>query len=46
MTEGVIQNSNPAAGLLEQYNVNNPSGSFLDQLRIFTRRVYQVQTGS
>lgn len=46
MTNGVIQNANPAANLSQQISVNNPSGSFLDQLRIFTRRVYQVQSGS
>lgn len=46
MTNGVIQNANPAAGLLPQINVNNPSGAFLDQIRLFTRRVYQVSAGS
>jgi hypothetical protein len=46
MTNGIIQNANPAAGLLPMINVNNPSGSYLDQLRVFTRRVYQVQAGS
>lgn len=46
MTQGIIQNANPAAGILTQFNVNNPSGSFLDELRIFTRRVYPVTTGN
>lgn len=46
MTNGIIQNSNPASGLLPMISVNNPSGSYLDQLRMFTRRVYQVNAGS
>ena len=46
MTNGVIQNSNPAAGLLPMISVNNPSGSYLDQLRMYTRRVYQVTAGN
>ena len=46
MTNGILQNSNPAAGLLPMISVNNPSGSYLDQLRVFTRRVYQVQQAS
>jgi hypothetical protein len=39
-TKGIIQNYNPAAGILPYFNVNNPSGAFLDRLRVFTRRVY------
>jgi hypothetical protein len=43
MTNGILQNANPANGLLPQVNVNNPSGVYLDQLRVFTRRIYTVQ---
>lgn len=43
MTNGVIQNSNPATGLLVRYDVNNPSGASLDALRVFTRRFYIAQ---
>lgn len=38
-TKGGLLNSNPAAGILLQLDVNNPSGSNLDQLRIYTRRL-------
>jgi len=40
--EGVLQNSNPAAGIQSQISVNNPSGAFLDQLRLYTRRIFNV----
>ncbi|MGA9071866.1 MAG: hypothetical protein WB424_16505 [Terracidiphilus sp.] len=43
MTNGLIRNSNLANSLSVQYNVNNPSGSYQDKLKIFTRRVYPVQ---
>jgi hypothetical protein len=39
-TNGTLNNANPAAGILAQFQVANPSGSNLDQLRIFTRRYY------
>lgn len=39
-TDGILQNSNAAAGLQAYYSVNNPSGSGLDQLRVYTRRVF------
>jgi hypothetical protein len=46
MSLGSLQNANPASGLLIELNVNNPSGTYLDQLRVFTRRYYTVQTGN
>jgi hypothetical protein len=39
-TCGSLRNSNAAAGLQHQFSVNNPSGAGLDQLRIYTRRVF------
>jgi hypothetical protein len=39
-TNGTLNNSNPAAGIQAQYQVANPSGSNLDQLRFYTRRFY------
>ena len=45
-TEGIIQNRNPAPGMLKWFDVNNPSGASLDQLLIFTRRVYAAQQAS
>jgi hypothetical protein len=45
MTNGVVQNANPAAGLMPIISVNNPSGSYQDQLRMFTRRIYTVAQG-
>jgi hypothetical protein len=42
MTNGVVQNANPAAGLLPMISVLNPSGAYADQLRMFTRRIYTV----
>jgi hypothetical protein len=39
-THGLLANSNAAAGLQHQFSVNNPSGAGLDQLRIYTRRVF------
>jgi len=39
-TKGLLVNSNPAAGLQARMSVNNPSGAGLDQLRVYTRRVY------
>lgn len=41
-THGLLQNSNPAAGMDLKFDVNNPSGSNLDQLRIYTRRVFAL----
>jgi len=46
MTNGVVQNANPAMGLLPMFSVNNPSGAYQDALRIFTRRIYTVAQGS
>jgi hypothetical protein len=37
---GTLNNSNPAAGIQAMYQVANPSGSNLDQLRFYTRRFY------
>ena len=39
-TNGTLNNANPAAGIALQFQVANPSGSNLDQLRIYTRRFY------
>lgn len=39
-TNGVLTNANPAAGLLTKFAVNNPSGAGLDNLLIYTRRVF------
>jgi hypothetical protein len=39
-TDGILQNSNAAAGMQAYYSVLNPSGSGLDQLRVYTRRVF------
>jgi hypothetical protein len=39
-TKGLLGNSNAAAGLQPQFSVLNPSGSGLDRLRVYTRRVY------
>lgn len=44
--EGMIQNSNDAGGLEPMISVLNPSGSYLDQINMFTRRVYTVSQGS
>jgi hypothetical protein len=38
-TKGVLGNSNPAAGIQAQFEVNNPSGSGQDRFRIYTRRI-------
>lgn len=35
-----LANSNAAAGLLHRFSVNNPSGAYLDRLRIYTRRAF------
>lgn len=43
-TDGILQNSNGAAGLQAFYSVLNPSGSGLDQLRVYTRRVYGLSS--
>jgi hypothetical protein len=37
---GTLNNSNPAAGIMAQFQVLNPSGTNLDQLRVYTRRFY------
>jgi hypothetical protein len=39
-TNGSLNNANPAAGIQAQFQVANPSGANLDQLRIYTRRFY------
>jgi hypothetical protein len=41
-THGLLQNSNPAAGIMAKFDVNNPSGAALDQLKFYTRRVYTL----
>jgi hypothetical protein len=41
-TNGLLLNSNPASGIAAQFDVNNISGANLDQLRIYTRRIYQL----
>jgi hypothetical protein len=41
-TKGMLQNSNAAAALQHRFAVNNPSGAGLDDLRIYTRRVYPL----
>jgi hypothetical protein len=41
-TEGLLQNSNAAAGLLAQFDVNNVSGANLDQIRFYTRRIFTL----
>jgi hypothetical protein len=41
-THGLLQNSNPAPGINVKYDVNNPSGANLDQLRVYTRRVFSL----
>jgi hypothetical protein len=45
-TDGSLANSNPAAGLLVQWDVNNVSGANLDQFRIYTRRVFALAPAS
>lgn len=40
--EGILQNANAASGLQPYTWVANPSGANLDQLRIFTRRLFTV----
>jgi len=45
-TNGSLNNANPAAGILAQFQVLNPSGSNLDQLRVFTRRYYSPLAAS
>jgi hypothetical protein len=39
-TDGVLANAISASQLQTQFDVNNPSGSNLDDLLIYTRRVY------
>lgn len=39
-TDGTLNNANPAAGILAQFQVANPSGVNMDQLRFYTRRFY------
>jgi hypothetical protein len=41
-TEGLLQNSNPAQGVLAQFDVNNVSGANLDQIRFYTRRIFAL----
>jgi hypothetical protein len=41
-TEGILQNSNGAAGMAIQWDVNNVSGANLDQLKVYTRRVWAL----
>lgn len=45
-TNGTLNNANPAAGILSQFAVLNPSGSNQDLLRISTRRYYMPLTAS
>lgn len=39
-THGLLANSNAAAGLQHQLDINNPSGAGLDRFRVYTRRVF------
>lgn len=39
---GLLLNSNAAEGVAATFDVNNVSGANLDQLRIYTRRVFQL----
>jgi hypothetical protein len=39
-THSSLNNANPAQGIQAQFQVLNPSGSNLDQLRVYTRRFY------
>lgn len=41
-THGLLQNSNPAPGFNVRYDVLNPSGANLDQLRVYTRRAFSL----
>lgn len=41
-THGLLQNSNAAAGINLKLDVNNPSGANLDQVRFYTRRVFNL----
>lgn len=43
-TDGILQNANAAATIQAYYSVLNPSGSGLDQLRVYTRRVYGLSS--
>jgi hypothetical protein len=43
-TKGLLSNSNAANALKHYFAVNNPSGAGLDQLRIYTRRVYGLSS--
>lgn len=45
-THGLLQNSNPAAGISVRFDVNNPSGANADRLRFYTRRIYPLLAGS
>lgn len=46
MTNGVVQNANPAANLDVRLDVNNPSGAYQDQVRFMSRRIFVVQAKS
>jgi hypothetical protein len=41
-TNGLLQNSNPSAGMAPKFDVANPSGAALDKLTFHTRRVYSL----
>lgn len=41
-TKGLLQNTNPAAGIDLKLDVNNVTGADLDQFRIYTRRVFAL----
>ena len=43
-TDGILQNANAAAAIQAYYSVLNPSGSGLDQLRVYTRRVFGLSS--
>lgn len=45
-TKGLLQNSNPAAGIDLKLDVNNVTGANEDQLRIYTRRIYALASAS
>lgn len=45
-TNGLLLNSNPAAGVSAVFDVNNVSGANLDELRVYTRRIFPLMTAN
>ena len=45
-TKGLLQNTNPAAGIDLKLDVNNVTGADLDQFRVYTRRVFALAAGN